>query len=554
MRLRIEQRGKRARLVDENGRELRADNADLSDPEQRAAFLNGTVAEFPNLAPHRDALEASAKAGTRRKQAARSKRSKGSRLVDLALETATLFHAPEGIGYADVVIDGHRETHAVRSTTFRRHLERLFFTAESNAPGSQAIVDATGTLEALALFDGPEQPVYLRVAAHGNQSFIDMGDESWCAIVVDADGWRIVREPPVRFRRSRGMLAMPTPVGGGSAEVLRPFLNGSDSDDFVLTVAWLVAALAGRKPFPIAVLQGEQGSGKSTRASVLRALVDPSTVPHRAAPRDERDLAVHANNCWLVAFDNMSHLPEWLSDGLCRVSTGGGFGTRQLYTDSDETLFDGTRPVLVNGIAALAQRPDFSDRCMIFELPPIPAEQRRTEDAFWREFRAARPRILGALLNGVARGLRDFAAVKLDKLPRLADFATLATAAESAFGWMPGTFLDAYGRASEARVEIELASDPVAVAVRELLDTRREQTLPNRDGGCTLEYTPTKLHAALDPLVSDSIRRSQAWPSTPSALGNRLRRLVPVLRRVGVNVTFGKSDDRRVITIREGVT
>lgn len=477
---------------------------------------------------------------------------KSTKLIRLALETATLFHTPDGTAYADLIVDGHRETHGVRSTTFRRHLERMFFNAEDSAPGAQAVADATGTLEAVALFDGAERPVCMRIAASDQQTIIDLGDPTWRAIVVDADGWRIVQEPPVRFRRCRGMLPMPEPITGGSVEELRPFLSGTVGDNFVLIVAWLVAALAGRKPFPVAVLQGEQGSGKSTLATLLRALVDPSTVPHRAAPREERDLAVHANNAWLVAFDNLSHLPEWLSDALCRVSTGGGFGTRQLYSDADETLFDGTRPVLINGISALAQRPDFGDRCIIFELPPIPPGERRTEADFWHEFYDARPRILGALLDGVARALRDFGAVQLAELPRLADFAQLITAAESAFGWVPGTFAEAYARAGEARIEVELSSDPVAVAVRELLDKRRDETLPDKHGRRTVEMTPTKLHAALDVLVSDSIRRSPAWPSTPSALGNRLRRLVPVLRKVGVDVGFAKSDNRRVVTIWEG--
>ena len=98
------------------------------------------------------------------------------------------------------------------------------------------------------------------------------------------------------------------------------------------------------------VLSGEQGSAKSTFSGILRALVDPNTAPLRALPREDRDLFIAATNGHVLAFDNVSGLPAWLSDTLCRLATGGGFAVRQLYTDQDEVLFDATRPMILNGI------------------------------------------------------------------------------------------------------------------------------------------------------------------------------------------------------------
>jgi hypothetical protein len=105
--------------------------------------------------------------------------------------------------------------------------------------------------------------------------------------------------------------------------MLRELLN-VDDNTCCLIVAWLIASLRPRGPYPLMALFAEQGSGKTTAGRLLRDLVDPNAAPLRAEPRDGRDLMIAANNAWLIAFDNLSHIPLWLSDALRRVSTGGG--------------------------------------------------------------------------------------------------------------------------------------------------------------------------------------------------------------------------------------
>ena len=164
---------------------------------------------------------------------------------------------------------------------------------------------------------------------------------------------------------------------------------------------------------------------------ILRALLDPNTAPLRALPREDRDLFIAASNSHVLAFDNVSGLPAWISDTLCRLSTGGGFAVRQLYTDQDEVLFDATRPVILNGIEDIVTRPDLADRAVFLTLEPIPEERRRAEDEFWAAFEVERPRILGALLDAVVEGLKRLPETQLERLPRMADFALWATACET---------------------------------------------------------------------------------------------------------------------------
>jgi hypothetical protein len=212
-------------------------------------------------------------------------------LINLA-QSAELFHAPDGTGFADLNINGHRETWPIRGKGFRRWLARLFFQATEGAPSSEALQSALNVIEAKAHFDAPERVVHVRVGGVDSRLYLDLGDETWRAVEIDATGWRIVDNPPVRFRRAAGMQALPMPVSGGSIETLRSFLNVKTDADFVLAVTWVLACLRNRGPYPVMVLSGEQGSAKSTFSAILRALLDPNTAPLREVAETVRIVRV----------------------------------------------------------------------------------------------------------------------------------------------------------------------------------------------------------------------------------------------------------------------
>ena len=157
-------------------------------------------------------------------------------------------------------------------------------------------------------------------------------------VEVNAEGWRVVTDPPVRFVRPRGMLPLPVPGRDGSLSDLREFVNVKDEEAWALLLCWLLHSFRPAGPFPVLVINGEQGSAKSTLTRLLELLLDPNVAAVRAEPRDVRDLMIAAQNSRVLALDNLSSMPTWLSDGLCRLATGGGMATRQLYTDDDEKL------------------------------------------------------------------------------------------------------------------------------------------------------------------------------------------------------------------------
>jgi hypothetical protein len=475
-----------------------------------------------------------------------------SELVDFASDIADaveLFHDAGRGAFATIPIGDHRETWPLHSKGFRMWMARRYHEKHGKTPNTQALTDATAVLAGRAVFDGPEYRVHLRLAEHEGIIYLDLCNERWEAVAISARGWEIVANPPIKFRRTRGMLPLPMPVAGGSLCALRRFVNlpsgdaGDAGDDapWLLVVAWLIAAFRPRGPYPVLVVLGEQGSAKSTLIRVLRALIDPNKAPIRSLPRDERDLMIAATNGWCLAFDNLSHLQDYLSDALCRVSTGGGFSVRELYSDQDETILDVQRPVALNGIEEVVTRNDLLDRSVILYLPSIPRERRQPEKRFWADFERERPRLLGAVLEATSTALSNEATVVLDGHPRMADFAEWVVAAEPALPWRSGAFLRAYTANQIDANDLTLEASPPAQALLTLVSKR-----PGPWMG-----TATELLHDLEEITDEKTRKQKSWPGSAGTLSNVLRRLAVNLRAVGVDVTFGKAGRRRIVRVEQ---
>ena len=449
-----------------------------------------------------------------------------------------LWHTPAKDGYVTIPVGEHLENWPIRSKMFKRFLAKQFFEEHGKALNTEALGTAVNLIEAKALFDGEEYPAHVRIAEHEGKIYLDLCNTAWQVVEVTFGGWKVIDDSPVKFRRSGGMLPLPKPERGGSVDELRNVLNVDDST-WPLVVAWLVAALRPRGPYPVLALFAEQGSGKSTTGRQVRDLVDPNCASLRAGPRDAHDLMIAANNSWCLAYDNLSYVPSWLSDALCRLSTGGGFATRALYTDQDEVIFDAVRPILLTSIEEVATRSDLLDRCLIVWLPAIPEECRRPEAELIQAFREARPRIFGALLDAVAGALRDLPETKVSGLPRMADFALWVTAAESALGWSKGTFMAAYNGNRESANDLALESSTITRPLLDLLEERGEWC-----------GTAGELLESLELCVTDQIKRQKNWPKNGRSIAGHLKRLSPNLRVAGWEVEYQRQASQRLWSIR----
>ena len=405
--------------------------------------------------------------------------------------------------FADVWIDGYRETWPLNSRAFKRWLRHLFFERTGKGVAHEALKHAIDNLDSYAARAG-QRRVFLRRAIHSGKSYLDLGDDGHNVVEVDSTGWRLLAgPPPVPFRRSSTMRPLPRPALDRQSEglqELRRFLN-VENHDFVLCAAWLLAALRDIGPYPVLALTGEHGTAKSTAAKILRALVDPAHPATRGIPRDERDAAIATRNCSAMVFDNVSGLPTWFSDLLCRFSTGEGFSTRALRTDGDEFVIDACLPVIITSIGNVVVRGDLADRTLVIRLEPITDSRRRSEATLLGEFEEARPRILGALLDGLSEGFRQLPHIRLERIPRMADFAIWATACEGAF-WSAGTFMAAYEQAQASATEDVLEDSQVWQAIRTLV--KRESSFSG---------TASELLDQLNAERQEG-RIPKGWPST----------------------------------------
>ena len=470
-------------------------------------------------------------------------KNQATQIVDLCLEAEMRFwHDPDYVAYVSIPVDRHQENWAVRGTLLIMWAKRQFFYTNGKVPAAQALQDALGILEAIAQFDGDEFQVATRTAAHGGNYYLDLANSEWKVVEITPDGWNVISDPPVKFRRPKGMLPLPTPDKNGDANLLRPFINlrGGDDNAWKLVVAYLIMAFRPSGPHPVLVVNGEQGSAKTTLVRIIRSLVDPNLADCRSQPRDVRDLMIAARNGWIIALDNLSSIPAWLSDALCRLSTGGAFGTRELYTDDDEILFAAQCPVIINGISELATRGDLLDRSIITILAAIPKDKRRAEKQFWAEFKQVKPKILGGLLNVVSSAMAKVESVHLEALPRMADFAEFATAAEGEMGWPSASFMEAYDDNRDNANEAALEASPVTDAIQSLLGSNP-----------AVEETATELLVKLGGEVSNKTSELKAWPKSAQSLSAALRRLAPNLRAIGIEVDFKRVSGRRTISIQK---
>jgi len=444
-----------------------------------------------------------------------------------------LFHDPDGEAFARVTVADHAEVFRIVGSEYRDLLGRAYYLLTGAGANRNAITDAVATLTATARYAGPEEPVHLRVGASGDGIVIDTGGSNWAVIQVDASGWRIAHQHSANFRRTTKAAALPV-ASSAEFNLIWKYVN-VEPVDRVLVAGWALAAMRPHGPFPILLALGEQGVGKSGFARTLKSLTDPSGVPLRPPPRDDRDLLVAALNSWVLALDNLSGATPQLSDALCRLATGGALAGRKLYTDTEESAHNIQRPVILNGIDDLASRPDLAERCIHLTLPPLTT--RATEADLAAQFKVDAPKIMAALLDGLALALSEVDTVNIGPLPRMADFAKWAAAGVPALGFTSEQFITAYRSNQADAVALGLESSTVACTIRSFAE---------RQG--RWKGTARELLSRLNQ-EAEADRNVPGWPHSPKGLQTILRRLGPSLRSVGIHVERDKKADNQYLTL-----
>ena len=453
-------------------------------------------------------------------------------LIELALKLGSLWHDSSGVGWVDFYVEGNQQTARLRSKRFRDFLAQALWEREERSINSESWSEAVGTLEGIARFKGPEREVFLRVGKNENCIYLDLGTDDWQIVRVSPNGWEVIpySECPVRFYRPDCQSSLPTPTREGCLDDLWRLLNVRESDR-PLVLGWILSTMTPDGSKPILVFSGEKGSGKSSAASLLKRLTDPTHVDMSGGVEEQRQFAVAAANRWVLCFDNLTHLSSEQQNLLCRASTGGGFTYRALYTDLEEVSVKYRRPQILTGVDLVPTRSDILERCLIVRLERIPEKNRLSERKLESLISSLLPGIYGSLLDLMATALRNLPTIELDELPRMGDFYELCIAAG-----IPD-FVETYSSNIEIGNQAAVEANPIADGIVCLLDAHKG----------SWHGTATELIRGLQELdPTNKLFQKLSASSIGKKLGSSLK---TDLEAVGVKVDHGRTGSQRYLIL-----
>jgi hypothetical protein len=465
-------------------------------------------------------------------------------LLVIAILKAELYRSPKDM-FATFERDGHLEHHRIEGEDFqdwlmheygKTHQIEINGVLHPDYPNQEQLKKATHKIMAHARLQGKRYEPRVRLNHVDGALWLDLGRLDWQCVRIDADGWTIRNKCEAKITRGAGAKELPLPVKGGAIRDLREFVNVRDDEAFALFVGTLAGLFNTFGNYTNAIFCGPAGSGKTTATRVMRSLVDPHEIMERRF-RNHRDLLHGLGNSHLIALENVSDITADLSDTICALNTGTGYAERKYYNQGIEFQVRGHHPFLINGIPTnLAEREDLIDRTVAFDFHYL-GESVRSDDAFWRDFKAALPKLLGCVLDGVVGALRsrrkfgddnDAARRALlgDYRPRFVDHVVWAEAACRTLGFGPGAFSEAY-RKNQGRAVLYLVEhNPLCVGIAKMIARRR-----------SFLDEPAPLYRAIKPYMQGLDEKP---PANASQMMIELPRVIMAMRKVyGMEIRTG---------------
>ena len=441
---------------------------------------------------------------------------------------AKFFHSDVKDLYAAIPVEDHVEVLPINGRDFELWLNGLFYRNTNKPISKDGVKQVLAVLSAKALYENPN-PVKLstRVAEHDGAFWYDLTNIKWQSVKIDKGGWEIANNPPILFSRYRHQLQQIVPKTGGNINKILNYVNIKESK--TLFLCWLVSCFIPNIPHAAIIIHGEKGAAKSTASGLLKSLIDPSALDTLTLQNDQRTMAVNLQNHWFLPFDNVSYISEETSDTLCRAITGGGIQQRRLHTNSEDIIFTFQRCIAINGIHNVATRADLLDRSILIELIRITDCERKELSEVLANFEADKADILGGIFDTVVKAMNIFPKVKLQNLPRMADFARWGYAIGEALGKGLGqVFIEEYTGNRQIQNEEAIVNDPVATLIVEFMKGRQEWT---------------GLYSTLYRLLADMAEdygissKHKSFPANAIGLSKRITAIKSNLENVGIYCT-----------------
>ena len=443
------------------------------------------------------------------------KKSQSEKLIRIA-ENYKLFHDDTKEGYAYI----NNVAIKIRGGMFKQRLARELWELENKSPNSDALNQALNVIEAMAVYDGKCIKLSNRLAEHDGCFYYDLADGR--VVRITKFDWEVTNNFPILFKRYSHQQKQVEPKRGGNIHNLFKYINVKEENHKLLSLVYPISCLVPGIPHPIFHPYGDQGAGKTSMFTFFKLLLDPSKIDVLITPRNQEELVQILEHHYLCMFDNLSAFPDWLSDLLSQACTGGGFSKRKLYSDDEDIIYQIQRCIGLNGINLLVSRADLMDRTLLLHMERIEPSERKEKRVLMQEFEAERPYLLGCFFGALSKAIGIYPSVRLDNLPRMADFMRWGVAIAKSIGYKANDFIQAYQSNIESQNAEVINSNTLAQAV-----------LTFMQGKESWNGTVKQAFEELGKLVVVT-KDDNTFPKRPNKLRNHLNRVKANLLDCGI--------------------
>ncbi|TMN21918.1 hypothetical protein [Lentibacillus cibarius] len=463
-------------------------------------------------------------------------------LLKLSDDARSYFVTESEEVFATIPINKINQTVDISSSTFKQWLRNQYYIIFKKPVSNSHIQEVIDTICAREVMGSKaKKKIHFRICEEKGKLFIDLINDNQDVIEISESGWNMKRQQElnIHFERPNTSNSIQKPIGNGDLSKLRKYIP-LEENDYKLVLSFIIGCFMPDGPYPILILQGSQGSGKSTLSKIIKSIVDPSVVMAQSPPKKEKDLFVAASYNHLLVFDNLSGIDSRMSDALCKLSTGIAMVSKKLFTDKDQATMTAKKPLILNGIDYIAKRSDLADRSIIINLPKMSSESVQAEKDLWKNFYNDLPDILGGICDVLSVILRDYNSIKLEKNSRMADFVKWVTAAESWLGYGEGEFIKCYeANKSDAALE-SLEQNLLAYSIYELVKSNNK-----------LRGNSTSILKQLrDKLKTLGIEPKENWIAA-NKLKDSITRVEPILNRLDIYYEYKRGKERTHILYKK---
>ena len=469
-----------------------------------------------------------------------------------------LFVDQYNVPHVRVKVNEHLETLPLSGQRLRNLLFKIYHD-ETKKISCEKIENIINILKADSVISEKVKYLDLRVGKTDDSTFYyDLTNSKWSVIRIIPSGWSVVdKDIPILFKRFSNQQPQVIPSSEYSSDIFDRFMeliNIQEEDTKLLLKCYIISLFIPDIAKPILILHGEQGSAKSTLQELIKMLVDPSIVKTHTFSRGSNELIQILSHNYIVYFDNVSIIRDWISDVLCRAVTGSGFSKRQLYTDDDDIIYHFRRCIGFNGVNLEATKADLLDRAIIILLERIPKEKRKRIEEVWKEFNEIKSQLLGYIFDVIVKVLefkkQNGSIIPTNGFNRMADFEEYAEIISRCMGNRENEFLRVYQKNINIQIDEAIEASSLSMAVIRLIDDINKKEHTEWSGSAT--QLSLELNEIAETELKINIHKIKSWPKSPNSLSRRLNEVKTNLREKGIVIERYKDEKgNRLIKIRK---